>query len=95
MGAGPAGALLATILLERGLRVTLIERQKDFAREFRGEVLMPSGVAAIEAAGLASLLSQIPTTRPSAVELYYRRRQAARIDFEDVGDRVRGHQDRR
>jgi 2-polyprenyl-6-methoxyphenol hydroxylase-like FAD-dependent oxidoreductase len=87
VGAGPAGALLAAILLGRGLRVTLIERQKDFAREFRGEVLMPSGVDAIAAAGFESLLQETPTTRPTAVELYYRDRKAARIDFEDVGDR--------
>ncbi len=86
VGAGPAGALLAHILLSQGIHVTLIERQKDFAREFRGEVLMPSGVAAFETAGLADLLFETPTTRPCAVELYYRDRKAARIDFEDIGE---------
>jgi len=86
VGAGPAGVLLANILLERGLAVTLIERQQDFAREFRGEVLMPSGVDAIGAAGLSAVLEETPTSRPSSLELYYRTRKAARIDFEDVGE---------
>ena len=36
VGAGPAGAALAHLLATRGIRVTLLERQSDFAREFRG-----------------------------------------------------------
>src|SRR5205807_8004836 len=36
-GAGPAGASLAYLLARRGLGVPLLERQTDFAREFRGE----------------------------------------------------------
>ncbi len=41
VGAGPAGAALAYLLARRGIGVALIERQSDFAREFRGEGLMP------------------------------------------------------
>ena len=52
VGAGPAGALLAYMLASRGVPVTLLERQTDFSREFRGEVLMPSGIAAMHEAGL-------------------------------------------
>jgi len=52
VGAGPAGALLAYLLARRGVPVTLLERQTDFSREFRGEVLMPSGIAALHEAGL-------------------------------------------
>jgi len=86
VGAGPGGALLAYILLSQGIRVTLIERHGDFAREFRGEILMPSGVAAFETAGLADLLVETPTRRPHSIELYYRDKKAARIDFEDIGE---------
>ena len=38
VGAGPAGAALAFVLVSRGIGVKLIERQSDFAREFRGEL---------------------------------------------------------
>ena len=54
IGAGPAGAALAWLLADRGVPVTLVERQRDFAREFRGEVLMPSGVDALEQMGLGA-----------------------------------------
>ena len=52
VGAGPAGALLAWILSSRGVDTLLIERQSDFDREFRGEILMPSGLRALEEAGV-------------------------------------------
>ena len=61
VGAGPAGASLAHVLAQRGVEVTLLERQRDFAREFRGEVLMPSGVDALEQMGLAAVLESVPS----------------------------------
>lgn len=61
VGAGPAGATLALLLAQRGIEVSLLERRRDFAREFRGEVLMPSGREALEQMGLGALLGEVPT----------------------------------
>ena len=58
VGAGPAGASLAFVLADRGVEVTLLERQRDFAREFRGEVLLPSGLEALEQLGLGAALAR-------------------------------------
>jgi len=69
-GAGPAGAALAYVLAARGVPVTLVERQRDFAREFRGEVLMPSGVAALEQCGLGDLLEKVPHREPDGIAIY-------------------------
>jgi len=63
VGAGPAGALLTYLLARRGVEVTLLERQTDFSREFRGEVLMPSGIAAMHEAGLRPQFDALPTCR--------------------------------
>ena len=52
VGAGPAGAALAYLLARRGIEVTLLERARDFEREFRGEVLMPSAFDALGQMGL-------------------------------------------
>ena len=60
VGAGPAGASLGYLLARRGIEVTLVERRRDFAREFRGEILMPSGISALEQMGLAPQLARIP-----------------------------------
>ena len=70
VGAGPAGASLAYLLARRGIEVTLLERRRDFAREFRGEVLMPSGIAALEQMGLETQLATLPSHRQRTINAY-------------------------
>jgi 2-polyprenyl-6-methoxyphenol hydroxylase-like FAD-dependent oxidoreductase len=84
VGAGPAGALLAYLLASRGVAVTLIERQSDFAREFRGEALMPSGVDAIAQSGLGALLDRVPHATPDALSLYRDGKLALRANAAEV-----------
>ena len=68
VGAGPAGALLSYLLASRGIDTLLIERQSDFAREFRGELLMPSGIRALESAGFD--LASVATRRPGEIKAF-------------------------
>jgi 2-polyprenyl-6-methoxyphenol hydroxylase-like FAD-dependent oxidoreductase len=82
VGAGPAGAALAYLLARRGIAVTLLERHADFAREFRGEGLMPSGVDAFVQMGLGSALDALPQTRPRVLEFYRGARRLFRIALE-------------
>ncbi len=74
VGAGPAGAALAFLLASRGARVTLVERQSDFEREFRGEVVMPSGLRALEQMGVAGALASLPHHVPEHLTLHFDRR---------------------
>jgi 2-polyprenyl-6-methoxyphenol hydroxylase-like FAD-dependent oxidoreductase len=73
VGAGPAGASLAYVLAQRGVEVTLLERQRDFAREFRGEVLLPGGIEALEQLGLGEVLARTPRSDPEAIAVYLNR----------------------
>jgi 2-polyprenyl-6-methoxyphenol hydroxylase-like FAD-dependent oxidoreductase len=82
VGAGPAGASLAWLLADRGVEVTLVERQRDFAREFRGEVLMPSGVLALEQMGLGEALRAAPRWQPDALEVYLHGRRVVRLELD-------------
>ncbi|MDX1384287.1 MAG: FAD-dependent monooxygenase, partial [Thermoanaerobaculia bacterium] len=43
---------------------------RDFAREFRGEVLLPSGLEALEQLGLDKIFTAVPRSRPSSVEIF-------------------------
>jgi 2-polyprenyl-6-methoxyphenol hydroxylase-like FAD-dependent oxidoreductase len=79
VGAGPAGAGLALLLASRGVPVTLIERQLDFEREFRGEVMMPSGLTALDAMGVRMEETALPQRRPTELEIYVERRRALRL----------------
>ncbi len=84
-GAGPAGASLAYLLARRGLGVTLLERQTDFAREFRGEGLMPSGVEALGAMGLGAALDALPQTRIETLDIFRGARRVLRVRPQDLG----------
>jgi len=79
VGAGPAGALLAYLLARRGVPVTLLERQTDFSREFRGEVLMPSGISALHEAGLRQQLGALPNLSIRTVEIFRGERRVVAI----------------
>jgi 2-polyprenyl-6-methoxyphenol hydroxylase-like FAD-dependent oxidoreductase len=66
VGAGPCGALLALVLARAGWAVTLVEQAAPGApRPYRGEGLMPSGIAALEALGLWPLPAAV-SHRPLA-----------------------------
>ena len=82
VGAGPAGALLAYLLARRGVPVTLLERQTDFSREFRGEILMPSGIAALREAGLRQPLDALPNLSFRTVELFRGERRVVAIPID-------------
>ncbi|MEB3263333.1 MAG: FAD-dependent monooxygenase [Synechococcus sp.] len=60
MGAGPAGTALALVLARRGVAVTLVEASRRNDRHFRGEALLPSGLAALETIGGPALLADLP-----------------------------------
>ena len=82
VGAGLAGATLAYLLASRGQGVTLLERQSDFAREFRGEALTPSGVHALREMGLGGMLAEVPTALPQLFELYSDRQRVLSEEFD-------------
>ena len=85
IGAGPAGAALAWLLARRGQAVTLVERHVDFAREFRGEVLLPGGLEALHQMGLWDEVQRVPQVVFDHVELYVDGRRRARFDLQGPG----------
>lgn len=84
IGAGPAGALTAWLLVRMGIKVTLVERHSDFAREFRGEGMTPGGMAAIREAGLWDAFLALPSEPIRTMQLFARGRRFLRIDMETI-----------
>jgi 2-polyprenyl-6-methoxyphenol hydroxylase-like FAD-dependent oxidoreductase len=82
VGAGPCGASLAWLLASRGIEVELLERQLDFAREFRGEVLMPSGVEALHEMGLGDVLESVPREMLPGIEAYLNGERRFEVTFD-------------
>jgi 2-polyprenyl-6-methoxyphenol hydroxylase-like FAD-dependent oxidoreductase len=80
VGAGPAGLTLAMLLVKRGIAVKLVEASRTFRRIFRGEALMPSGLAAIDQMGLSGVVEQTPHRALDAWEFYIEKRPIFRVD---------------
>ncbi|HSJ96006.1 MAG TPA: FAD-dependent oxidoreductase, partial [Myxococcota bacterium] len=85
VGAGPAGAALAFLLARRGVEVTLVERHEDFAREFRGEVLLPGGLDALDQLGVWDDFERVEQVALERAELYVGGRLRARVDLASAG----------
>jgi flavin-dependent dehydrogenase len=56
VGGGLGGAALAKVLAEKGFRVLVVERERQFKDRIRGEYMMPWGVAETQKLGLHDLL---------------------------------------
>lgn len=82
VGAGPAGSLLAIILAERGIHVELLERHAGPDREFRGERIVASGIAALRAAGLEDDLRSLPSLAITGTEVFIDGRRRFTIPFD-------------
>ena len=89
-GAGPAGLALSYLLARNGVSVTLLEREHDFDRVFRGEGLMPSGVDALLQMGLGGLLLSLPFRKLESWDLFIEGRDIMSVPepFEELGDRA-------
>ena len=55
-GGGLGGAALANNMAERGAKVLVIERERQFKDRVRGEMMFPWGHAEVQALGVAGLL---------------------------------------
>lgn len=58
VGAGPAGALVATLLAYNGFRVSLFERQRQIKRKICGEYLCPKGLDLLTDLGIVDYLTR-------------------------------------
>ena len=86
IGGGPGGATLANILVSRGVSTVLVERQKDFSKEFRGEGLMPSGNEVLKQIGFN--LDDVDYRKVEEMNLFYKGELEANpeIDFLKRGE---------
>ena len=73
-GAGPAGAVLAYLLVRAGVKTTLVERHEDFSREFRGELLMPSGLEPLHQIGLWQDFEKVGQVRIDRFRMFINRK---------------------
>lgn len=60
VGGGPAGVMLGYLLARAGVQVTVLEKHKDFNRDFRGDTVHPSTLELMHELGLLHDLLTVP-----------------------------------
>ncbi len=60
IGGGPAGMMLGLLLARAGVRVTVLEKHKDFFRDFRGDTIHPSTLELLHELGLLAKFQALP-----------------------------------
>ena len=61
-GGGPAGMMLGYLLARAGVDVTVLEKHKDFLRDFRGDTVHPSTLQIMHELGLLEKFLKLPHT---------------------------------
>ncbi|MCB0419232.1 MAG: FAD-dependent monooxygenase, partial [Bdellovibrionales bacterium] len=69
----------ALLLARAGHQVTVLEKNQDFAREFRGEALQPRFLHSMVNEGLLSLVQSLPHESFSDLRMFYRGKELTRI----------------
>ncbi|MGE3144861.1 MAG: FAD-dependent oxidoreductase [Pseudorhodoplanes sp.] len=59
-GGGPAGLMLGYLLARAGIDVHVLEKHKDFLRDFRGDTIHPSTLELMHELGLLDAFLQLP-----------------------------------
>ncbi|HEX3986796.1 MAG TPA: FAD-dependent oxidoreductase [Acidobacteriaceae bacterium] len=69
VGGGPAGMMLGYLLARQGVEVTVLEKHKDFFRDFRGDTVHPSTLEVLRELGLLEEFLQLPHQQVETVGL--------------------------
>ena len=67
VGGGPAGVMLGYLLARSGVPVTVLEKHKDFFRDFRGDTVHPSTLEVMDELGLLEDFLKLPHQELSSV----------------------------
>jgi len=83
-GGGPAGMVLGLLLAHQGVKVLVLERHRNFDREFRGEVLMPRFTQMFRQIGLFDFIEKYPHLKLKEIEIIFKDWHLANFEIAKV-----------
>jgi 2-polyprenyl-6-methoxyphenol hydroxylase-like FAD-dependent oxidoreductase len=81
VGGGPAGIMLGYLLARAGIPVVVLEKHKDFFRDFRGDTIHPSTLALLDQLGLREEFLTLPHNEVRSLDFVVNGTRLHPIDF--------------
>ncbi len=81
IGGGPAGIMLGFLLARHGIAVTVLEKHKDFFRDFRGDTIHPSTLELLYELRLLDKFLKLPQSQVAKLSGYIGDRTVTMADF--------------
>src|SRR3954447_21914922 len=80
-GGGPAGMMLGFLLARAGVDVVVLEKHKDFFRDFRGDTIHPSTLELMHELGLLDEFLKVPHQEVSRMTFQLGAERIPLVDF--------------
>ena len=84
VGGGPAGIMLGYMLARAGIPATVLEKHRDFLRDFRGDTVHPSTLQILRELGLFERFDRLPQHRIQQVNIELGDRMQPFADFDGL-----------
>src|SRR3954462_4269750 len=88
-GGGPAGIMLGFLLARAGIDVTVLEKHKDFLRDFRGDTIHPSTLELMHELGLLDEFLELPHQEVSHLTFQVGAERIPMVDFSHLPTRCK------
>jgi 2-polyprenyl-6-methoxyphenol hydroxylase-like FAD-dependent oxidoreductase len=88
-GGGPAGMMLGFLLARAGIGVTVLEKHKDFLRDFRGDTIHPSTLELMHELGLLDEFLKLPHSTAPTLKGRYGDLELTIADFRHLPTRCK------
>jgi len=88
-GGGPAGMMLGLLLARAGVSVVVLEKHKDFLRDFRGDTLHPSTLEIMHELGMLERFLTLPHQEVSRINTQFGELALTVADFSSLPTRCR------
>ncbi|MEC3956482.1 FAD-dependent oxidoreductase [Nocardia sp. CDC153] len=84
IGGGPAGMMAGLLLARAGVKVTVVEKHKDFLRDFRGDTVHPSTLRLLDRLGLGERFARLPHRKLERMRMHVADRTVVAADFSRI-----------
>lgn len=89
VGGGPAGMMVAFLLARAGVEVIVLEKHKDFFRDFRGDTIHPSTFELLNELGILQEFQKIPHQEMKFIQAKFNDKLLRVADFSQLPVRLK------